>query len=162
MYFNATTQQEGNYTQSLLYFAASHYARDGKYNHTNEKNESTLIDVCNLLIYTNHANQQFNYFLGEPFLSQFYVQFDYSQNTIGFNGPYSNVEHPIPPEPKPPVPQEKATDWVLIGIIVGGGVLAVALISAILITMKQKRLKSQLSQYDEGNLYEAYNKLENH
>ncbi len=94
-------------------------------------------------------------------MRQYYTKFAFTKDSLGFNGPYFDVQFPQPPKPPAPTPKApEKTNWILISIIVGSGIILVVIFSVVLIRMKQRRLKAELSQYDEAILNPAFNKLD--
>ena len=100
---------------------------------------------CNIAIYGNTINPT-EYILGDVFMQNMYVVLDYESSRFAVNGNYRTVE---PKSDKPVRPDEVGSSvWIIIGVV-AGVLVFVAFIGCVIVRMKNKRLQSNLSKYEQ-------------
>jgi hypothetical protein len=115
-------------------------------------------DICQIGVYGNRVNK-FEYILGDVFMQNFYVILDYENSQFAINGVYtkvSDIKAKGYRDPdlfddegiKKPESAGGSIIWAVIGSIIG--VLAiVAIVGFIVVRMKNRRLQSNLSKYEQ-------------
>jgi len=152
LYFNGTKSDsitDKNFTQYILTLKKANYAVDATFS-LNISNVTTNVEGCKFLVYGQNSSMEDRYLIGNALLNSYYVMLNYTDNTIGFNGDYSEVvykpDDPIKPNPKPPAPDnKKKSNPVIIIAIIAGALLFVAIGVCIYIKKRNESINQELT-----------------
>jgi hypothetical protein len=95
LYFNATTSDDDKnktFTQYILTLKKENYAVDIPITFFNTTTNTTETkEMCKFLVYGQNNSMEKRYIIGNAFLRSYYVMLNYTSDSLGFNGDYSEV-----------------------------------------------------------------------
>ena len=95
LYFNATTSDDDKnktFTQHILTLKKENYAVDIPITFFNTTTNTTETkEMCKFLVYGQNNSMEKRYIIGNAFLRSYYVMLNYTSDSLGFNGDYSEV-----------------------------------------------------------------------
>ena len=111
-------------------------------------NETINMTFCDIQLFGNQDLEEDYYMLGDRFMQNYYILFNYTNNSVGFNGPYYTAEQIIDkPDYVPEAPVMPLWAVILIACVVVGIVLAICV--CLYIRQKNNSLRSKLNDnYD--------------